>query len=260
MTILISAELSHVCPLEEIAEHAVALESHGYGRVWVPDTVVSPWEAWIAAGIVMHHTKTIGIGLGVTNPSTRHPVVVAQMAATIQQYSGGRLAISMGKGIGRFLEKSGIDQHAAAVEECIDLLHSLIAGDRTSLNGDAFRIDGVLLRTRPPEIPVPIYLAAIGPASWDIALRVADGIATFWNDFAVENHKRAMGIRQIPTAALIPFSVSPGEFFGKKAGSLDELRDKIEAMDSAGFDEVIIAYKDLSDIEIAAELVNDGSN
>ena len=257
MTIQISAELSHVCPLEEITNHAMALESYGYHRVWIPDTVVSPWEAWMAAGIVMHHTHHIGIGLGVTNPSTRHPVVVAAMAATMQNHSGGRLAMSMGKGIGRFLEKAGIDQHTAAVEECIDLLHRLIAGERTSLDGDAFQIDGMLLRTSPPKTDVPIYLAAIGPASWDAALRVADGVATFWNKFAVENHKRAMETRQIPTAALIPFSVAPGEFFGKKIESVDELAEQVGGMEKAGFDEVIIAYRDLADIEIAARLIKD---
>jgi len=255
MTIKISAELSHVCPLEQITRHAAALESHGYHRVWVPDTLVSPWEAWIAAGIIMSQTSRIGIGLGVTNPSTRHPVVVAQMAATVQKHSGGRLAMSIGKGIARFLDKAGIDQHAAAVEECIDLLHRLIAGERTSLAGDAFRIDGMLLRTKPPEKAVPIYLAAIGPASWDTALRVADGVATFWSGMAVENRKRAMATRTIPTAALVPFSVAPGEFFGKKIDSVDELGDQVHAMDEAGFDEVIVAYRDLPDLEIAARLI-----
>jgi len=53
MPIRISAELSHICPLEDIIAHATALESGGFYRVWVPDTVVSPWEAWLAASLVM---------------------------------------------------------------------------------------------------------------------------------------------------------------------------------------------------------------
>ena len=77
MNIHISVELSHVCPLEEITEHAAALESLGYYRVWVPDTIVSPWEAWLAAGLIVQHTTHLKIGLGVTNPYTRHPMVVA---------------------------------------------------------------------------------------------------------------------------------------------------------------------------------------
>lgn len=186
MAISISVELSHVCPLAEITDHADVLK----------------------------------IGLGVTNPYTRHPVVVAQMAATLQNISGGRLAISLGKGIGRFLDKVGIEQHETAVEECIGALHSMIAGERTSLDGEAFQIDGMLLRTVPPTSPVPIYLAAVGPASWDIAVRVADGVATVWTDMTAENYRCSMADRQLPTAVLIPFALAPGEFLGNKAGSL----------------------------------------
>jgi 5,10-methylenetetrahydromethanopterin reductase len=87
MTIRISAELSHICPLEEITSQVVALETYGFYRIWVPDTVFSPWDAWLAASLIMQTTSRIQIGLGVTNPYTRHPVVVAQMAATMQQYT-----------------------------------------------------------------------------------------------------------------------------------------------------------------------------
>jgi len=149
----------------------LAVESYGYYRVWIPDTIVSPWEAWLAAGTIMHHTNRLRIGLGVTNPYTRHPVVVAQMAATMQRLSGGRLTISIGKGIGRFLEKSGIDQN--------------------------------------------------------------------------------------PSAVLIPFSLSRDDFFEKwnRVGSLDELRERVETLTKADFDEVIIAYRDMADLEMAAQLI-----
>ncbi len=257
MTIHISAELSHVCPLEEITAHATALESHGFHRVWIPDTLVSPWEAWMAAGIIMQHTSRIKIGLGVTNPYTRHPVVVAAMAATMQRHSGGRLSIAMGKGIGRFLEKAGVRQHASGVEECIGLLRDLMTGERTSLNGDAFQIDGIRLRTQAPDTPVPIYYAAIAPAGWQTAVRVADGITTFWSGTAAENRRVAMTVRQMPTSALVPFSLSPSpeEFFGKRAGTQDDLREQVDAMEAGGFDEAVIAYRDMADLESAAGLI-----
>jgi alkanesulfonate monooxygenase SsuD/methylene tetrahydromethanopterin reductase-like flavin-dependent oxidoreductase (luciferase family) len=255
MAVNISVELSHICPLEEISDQAIVIESHGYYRVWVPDTVVSPWESWLAASIIMHHTNQLKIGLGVTNPYTRHPVVVAQMAATMQRYSGGRLTMSIGKGIGRFLEKAGIEQHLSAVEECITILRGLIAGERTSYEGNAFHIDGMRLRTLPPDSAVPIYLAAIGPASWETAQRVADGVATIWSDRMAENRRRIMTKRAIPTAALIPFSLSRDDFFDQRASSLEELREQIEALEKADFDEVIIAYGDMKDLETAARLL-----
>jgi alkanesulfonate monooxygenase SsuD/methylene tetrahydromethanopterin reductase-like flavin-dependent oxidoreductase (luciferase family) len=257
MAIKISVELSHICPLEDITKHAAALESNGYFRVWVPDTVVSPWEAWLAASIIMQHTNRLEIGLGVTNPYTRHPVVVAQMAATMQHLSSGRLTMSIGKGIGRFLEKAGIEQHASAVEECITVLRKLIAGERTSFDGKAFHIDGMRIRTLVPDEAVPIYLAAIGTASWEAAMRVADGVATIWGDTTAQTRRQVMTERTLPTAALIPFSLNREDFFEHRLSSLEDLQEGIEKLEKEGLDEVIIAYADMVDLETAAQVIKD---
>ena len=77
MTIQISVELSHVCPLDELGRHAEVLEENGFYRVWVPDTFVTPWEAWLAADLMAQRSTRLKIGVGVMNPYTRHPVVVA---------------------------------------------------------------------------------------------------------------------------------------------------------------------------------------
>jgi alkanesulfonate monooxygenase SsuD/methylene tetrahydromethanopterin reductase-like flavin-dependent oxidoreductase (luciferase family) len=257
MALNISVELSHVCPLEEIPEHAAALESHGFYRVWVPDTIVSPWEAWLAAGLIMQHTERIKIGLGVTNPYTRHPVVVAQMAATLQHLSAGRLALSVGKGIPRLLEKAGIDQQASAVEECITVLRDLIAGERTSIDGQAFHIDGLRIRTLPPDEAVPIYLAAMSAASWKTAMRVADGVATIFSDEMVDIRTRVMAEKTLPTAALVPFSLAREDFLEgwNRARSLEELQEGVQKMEAARIDEVIVAYREMADLETAARLI-----
>ncbi len=255
MSIHISAELSHICPLDEVVSHAMALEAHGFHRVWIPDTVVSAWDAWIAASLILQQTQRIAVGLGVTNPYTRHPVVVGQMAATLQNHSGGRLAISLGKGIGRFLEKAGVTQHDSAVEECATILRGLIAGERTSLTGQAFQIDGMLLRTQPPDVPVPLYLAAIGPNGWASAMRVGDGVATVWSDHVAETRRQFMAERVIPSAVLIPFAQSRTDFFARRVDTLDELQRRVTVLEAAGFEEVIVAYADMADLQAAAQLL-----
>ena len=255
MAIRISVELSHICPLDELMAHAAALEAHGFYRVWVPDTVVSAWEAWLAASIIVQTTRRVQIGLGVTNPYTRHPVVVAQMAAMMQRCSGGRLALSLGKGIGRFLDKAGIQQHDTAVEECVAIVRRLMAGERTSFAGTAFQIDAMLLRTIPPETPMPIFLAAIGPAGWESAMRVADGIATVWSDTLAATRQRWMVERTLPTAVLIPFAQTRMDFFTRPVVSFAELQRRVTVLETAGFDEVIVAYADLADLDTAARLM-----
>jgi alkanesulfonate monooxygenase SsuD/methylene tetrahydromethanopterin reductase-like flavin-dependent oxidoreductase (luciferase family) len=255
MTIRISAELSHMCPLEEVTSQAAALEAYGFYRIWIPDTVVSPWEAWLAASLIMQTTSRIHIGLGVTNPYTRHPVVVAQMAATMQQYSRERLALSCGRGLGPFLDKAGIMQYPTAVEEHVTIVRRLIAGERTSFSGRVFRIDAMLLRTYPPARPVPIFLAAIGPSGWESAMRIADGIATVWSPTLGEMRQRWMTERVLPIAVLIPFAQVRGDFFTHPVRSREELRQRVAQLDAWGYDEVIVAYADRTDLEVTADLL-----
>jgi hypothetical protein len=197
----------------------------------------------------------VHIGLGVTNPYTRHPVVVAQMAATMQRLSGGRWALSLGKGIARFLDKAGIMQHDTAVEECVTIVRRLIAGERTSFVGQAFHIDAMLLRTVPPETPVPIVLAAISPASWESALRVADGIVTVWSDTLAEMCQRWLTEHTLPMAVLIPFAQRRADFFMRPVSTLTELQRRVATLEAAGCDEIIVAYADLADLDTAARLL-----
>ncbi|MFC1821142.1 LLM class flavin-dependent oxidoreductase [Thermodesulfobacteriota bacterium] len=255
MTLHISVELSPVCPLDHISRHAAALEAGGFHRVWVPDTFVSPWEAWLAANLIAQQTTRLRIGVGVMNPYTRHPVVIAQMAGTLQHFCGGRLSLSIGSGIGWVLDKAGVAQHTSAVEECITLVGSLIKGERTIMEGQAFRIDGLRIRTIPPKDDVPIYLAAVSPDSWETAMRVADGVATIWSEETVEIRQRVMTDRKLPTAALVPFTHSPEGIFGQKTISADELAECIEAMKEAGIDELMVSYRDLADLETVAQLI-----
>jgi alkanesulfonate monooxygenase SsuD/methylene tetrahydromethanopterin reductase-like flavin-dependent oxidoreductase (luciferase family) len=256
VSIRISAELSHICPLDEVVSHATALEAQGFHRVWIPDTVVSAWEAWMAASLILQHTHRLQVGLGVTNPYTRHPVVVAQMAATLQVYSGGRLAMSLGRGIARFLDKAGVTQRETAVEECATILRGLIAGERTTFRGQAFQIDAMLLRTQPPDVPVPLYLAAMGPSGWASAMRVGDGVATVWSEALAETRLKFMAERVIPSAVLIPFAQSRPDFFARCVSTLDQLEQRVEGLEAAGFDEVIVAYAEMADLRTAAQLVS----
>jgi alkanesulfonate monooxygenase SsuD/methylene tetrahydromethanopterin reductase-like flavin-dependent oxidoreductase (luciferase family) len=258
MAIRISAELSHICPLEEIRTHATALETFGFYRVWVPDTIVSQWEAWLAASVIMHTTARLKIGLGVMNPYTRHPVVVAQMAATMQRLSGGRLSLSIGSGIERFLNKAGVERHDTAVEECVTLLRELMTGRRTSFSGKAYRIDGMRLRTHPPEKTVPIFQAAVGPAGWESAVKNADGVATLWNDAIGETRRKWMARKVLPTVVLIPFAQARTDFFSRPVNSVDELQARVVSLESDGFDEVMVAYAEMTDLEAAGRVLIEG--
>jgi alkanesulfonate monooxygenase SsuD/methylene tetrahydromethanopterin reductase-like flavin-dependent oxidoreductase (luciferase family) len=246
----ISAELSHLCPLTEIVGQARVLEDKGCYRVWVPDTIVSPWEAWLAASLIIQNTSRLRIGLGVTNPYTRHPVVMAQMACTLQLLSNGRLTLSIGRGIARFLEKAGIGQHEKAVEECVTILRHLTNGERYSFEGEAFRVDALRVRVEPPEKKIPIYMAAIGPAGWEKATRIADGLSTIWGEKINQLRHQYLDGKVVPVSVLVPFSVTRPDFFPNQVQSVEVLAERMSELEGAGFDEMIVAYGDRKDLEL----------
>ena len=99
------------------------------------------------------------------------------------------------------------------------------------------------------------YLAAMGPSSWEIAFRTADGVSTIWNPMAIENRKKTLGNNSFPTAAQIPFSLSSDNFMGRNIKTVDDLKKQVDAMETAGFDEVIIAYRDMKDLKAVAQLI-----
>ncbi|MEW6184508.1 MAG: LLM class flavin-dependent oxidoreductase [Thermodesulfobacteriota bacterium] len=253
--IKISAELSHRCPLNEIIDQVTILEDGGFYRVWVPDTMVSPWEAWLAASLIVQNTRRVKIGLGVTNPYTRHPLVMAQMACTLQSLSQGRLSLSLGKGMARFLEKAGIKQNDRAVEECLQVFRHLTAGERFSFEGEVFHLQAIKLRTEPAEEKIPVYLAATGPASWETGARIADGLSTFWDERLKENRTRYLQGRKLPVAVLLPFSLSLPDFFPDQVTSVEELAGRVTTLEKYGFEEVILAYGDIGDLEIIIDRI-----
>jgi alkanesulfonate monooxygenase SsuD/methylene tetrahydromethanopterin reductase-like flavin-dependent oxidoreductase (luciferase family) len=253
--IKISAELSHRCPLNEIIDHSRVLEKGGFYRIWVPDTIVSPWEAWLAASLVIQNTRGVKIGLGVTNPYTRHPLVMAQMACTLQFLSQGRLALSLGKGMARFLEKAGVQTHDRAVEECVQVFRHLTAGERFSFEGEYFHLQALKLRTEPSEGKIPVYLGATGPGSWETGVRIGDGLSTFWDPRLKEIRERYLQEKNLPVAVLVPFSLSHPDFFPNQVSSVDVLAERVKSLEEDGFDEVILAYGDFEDLKMIVKQI-----
>ncbi len=246
--IQLSLELSYRCPVEEIHRHSDLAEEAEFHRIWVPDTVVSPWDAWLAASLIVQNTKRLRVGVGVTNPFTRHPVVMAQMACMLQTLSRGRLSLCLGKGLSSFLKKLGIHPEDEGVEEGVAILRRLISGERCHFQGRVFQVDGLRLKAAPPPF-IPIYLAATGPAGWERGIRLGDGLSVFWEEGLGEKMRSLLSEPRLPVAVLIPFSVSLPDFFPNQVTQIEVLVDRIRALEEQRVDEVIVAYGDFIDLK-----------
>ncbi|MDR7420215.1 MAG: LLM class flavin-dependent oxidoreductase, partial [Armatimonadota bacterium] len=70
-----------------------------------------------------------------------------------------------------------------ATREFVQVVRAVLSGERVTRHGDVFRVDAFQLESKPRH-PVPIYLAALGPAMLRLAGEIADGVILNWMPLA----------------------------------------------------------------------------
>jgi alkanesulfonate monooxygenase SsuD/methylene tetrahydromethanopterin reductase-like flavin-dependent oxidoreductase (luciferase family) len=164
------------------------LETAGYEGVWIWDHFVSRGdrsdpvlEAWTTLTAAAMVTSRITVGTFVANVMNRHPAVLARMAATLQQASGGRFLLGIGIG-GHPAEHEayGIDfpspaERTARLSEAVAVLRALWAGGPVSRDSPFYPLHDASafpIATPPPPILVGartrtgVRLAATSGDGW----------------------------------------------------------------------------------------------
>ncbi len=133
-----------------------------------------PLAALLTAASV---TRRLRLGPSALNPYLQHPVDLAGQHAVLDEASGGRAYLGLVRG--SWLERVGVVQTRAlrTLEESIDVVRMLIAGDRSGYHGEVFRIDpGVGLHWEPVRREVDVLLGTWGPRGAELAGRVAQEV------------------------------------------------------------------------------------
>ncbi len=164
-------------PFHENVRLIQAAESLGYTWAWVPDQTFyrDPYVMLAAAAAA---TQTLRLGVGITNPYTRHPGAAARAAATVDEASGGRFAFGIGAGNQKeLIEPLGLtaEAPARACRETIKLLRAFWSGERVDLAGTDFEVHGAQLEF-PARPNIPIYIGGRGPQILHLGGQEADGI------------------------------------------------------------------------------------
>jgi 5,10-methylenetetrahydromethanopterin reductase len=81
-----------------IEEQVESAESSGWDGLVFNDSQNTSPDTFAALAIAARTSTNLRLGTGVTNPFTRHPVVMASIAATLQSLSGGRFELGIGRG------------------------------------------------------------------------------------------------------------------------------------------------------------------
>ena len=173
---------------EKILKHAELAENAGFDMVtisehfhpWVDDQSASNF-AWATLGALTSAVPNLDLGTGVTTPLWRmHPAIVAQASATIDRLTNS--TFHLGVGTGENLNEGPLGyafpayaERAARMKEALYIIRKLLDGEKLDFNGEYYRTDKAKLYS-PPNNSVPIWLAAGGPKSAQLASEYADGL------------------------------------------------------------------------------------
>src|SRR3954451_18803278 len=145
-------------------------EAAGFDAAWLFDSHVLWREPYALLTLIAEHTKKLRLGTCVTNPGTREPSVTASALATLDELSGGRMDLGIGRGASarRVLGKPPIT--LANTEEAINVIRDLVEGRPVMYEGTELQL------TWSGKWKLPVWVAGYGPMALAMTGRVADGV------------------------------------------------------------------------------------
>jgi alkanesulfonate monooxygenase SsuD/methylene tetrahydromethanopterin reductase-like flavin-dependent oxidoreductase (luciferase family) len=174
---------------------ALDAESAGLDSVWVFDHLLmvsndgpptATWEAWSLLSGLAAATQTVKLGTVVLCNSFRHPGLVARMAHTVQEISGGRLILGLGTGWHKpEYDAFGFpfDHRVARFAESLEIIAPMLRDGTATFAGEYYTVrDCPLLPDRPAgKLETPILIGSGGGERMlGLVARWADAHNTAW--------------------------------------------------------------------------------
>jgi probable F420-dependent oxidoreductase len=266
----------------EYVAMARAAEDAGFDSIWVGDHLLyrndgrperGPWDAWTLLAGLAAVTERVRLGPLVACAAFHPPAVLAKMAATVDEVSGGRLVLGLGAGWNRTeFDAFGLpfDHRTSRFEESFEIVRRLLAGERVTLHGNHWRVDDALLLPVPARRPT-LMIGSTGDRMLSIALPHVD-IWNTWFDaygntpegFAELNTRIDRAVAQagrdpqaIERSACVHVVLDPSAD-GRPAdpacppweGSMQRIADGLGDMADAGADEAILVVTPITEPSI----------
>ncbi|HEV8572728.1 MAG TPA: LLM class flavin-dependent oxidoreductase [Actinomycetota bacterium] len=169
---------------EEVGFDSLSLGDHylyrGGGR---PER--GPWEAWTLLAALAAATERVQLAPLVACTAFHRPAVLAKMAATVDEVSGGRLVLGLGAGWNEAEFRAfGIpfDHRVSRFEEAFGIIRRLLAGERVTFQGRFYRVEDAVLLPSPSRRP-PLMIGSSGERVLGITLPHVDAWNTWFTRF-----------------------------------------------------------------------------
>jgi probable F420-dependent oxidoreductase len=156
--------------IEDTIRLAKAGEALGFEYLWLFDSHVLWRDPYPLLTLIAEHTTKLRLGTCVTNPGTREPSVTASSLATLDELSGGRMDLGIGRGDSarRVLGKAPIT--LSHTEEAIGVIRDLVEGRSVVYEGTELTFPWT------GKWKLPVWVAGYGPMALAMTGRVADGV------------------------------------------------------------------------------------
>ncbi len=193
---------------------AVEAERLGFDSVWGNDHVSTQayvraefpdpprfYDPFLYLAYVAAQTTTLKVATAITVMTFRHPVVVAKMAATLDQLSHGRLIL--GVGIGAYREETeamypGRSMHRGRyATEFLESLNVLLTERRAGYSGEYISFTDVESFPKPVQTPLPVLSGGNAPGSKERAAKYGTG----WIPACLTPDEVAAGVAEIRETA-----------------------------------------------------------
>jgi alkanesulfonate monooxygenase SsuD/methylene tetrahydromethanopterin reductase-like flavin-dependent oxidoreductase (luciferase family) len=195
----------------EVSEMARVAEDIGLDSLWVVDHLLYQlegedrprgcWEAWSFLSALAATTRRVEIGTLVLAMGWRNPALLAKMADTVDEISGGRLILGLGSGYHKpEYDAFGFpfDYKVSRFEEAIQIVSGLLRGGEVDFSGKYYSARECELKPRGPRPSGPPILIGTNtgsPRMHGLTARYADS----WNLYYDNTHNKVEGfVRALP--------------------------------------------------------------
>ncbi|MFN8631792.1 MAG: LLM class flavin-dependent oxidoreductase [Chloroflexota bacterium] len=160
----------------ELRAIARTAEQAGFDSVWVGDHLLyryrdgstrAPWEVWTTLAGLAEATERVAIGPLVASTAFHQPFILAKLASTVDEISGGRLVLGLGAGwndVEFAALGAPFDHRISRFEEAFTIVRTLLADGAIDFAGEFYTARDAEILPKPsrPGGP-PLMVGSIGP-------------------------------------------------------------------------------------------------
>ena len=182
-----------------LAQHA---EATGWDGIWLADhflpeeqALIPVHECWITIAALARDVPRVRLGTLVASNTYRHPAVLANMVATLDNLAEGRVVLGLGAGWQQNeheaygLDYGSVSSRLDRLEEACQIIKGLFGNEHFSFSGEYYQLQDAPLEPKPQQTKMPLMIGGGGEKR---TLKITAQYADEWNvwgDVDILRHK-----------------------------------------------------------------------